>query len=263
MAAFLAMRAGTRGAAEAAIARAYAVGAQVRERDRRLRAIDPAAVTVPGGDPLRDTRGHAVAGAGLFDRFVEQCRGAAPTSLVGNAPSILSQGHGAAIDAGGPVVRLNDFRIAGFAADVGTRTDYWISSAARMAEPDAASIGAATAILVPPHPVERPDVIAFAERRLGLTLAPERAGFLPPWVRMLGDALLYPAPSTGMRAILLLEFLVGAPYRAFGFDFFQGSAMHYFDRGASRHLPGESHAIGFERDFVMEVLVPLARFGRF
>jgi tetratricopeptide (TPR) repeat protein len=260
--AFVAMRAGDTAAARQALGRAYVAGRDILaayQDGRRENAADAFLLDdVHLDHPLQRFR----ASAGLFDGFVARL-GAGPAVLVGNSPLLRGRGLGSTIDAQHTVIRLNDFRIRGFEADVGSRTDAWISSANRQAEPDPASVGSALAILVQGHALHVPELPAFARGRIKLDLEDDRACFLPPFLHRLGDALLYPVPTTGMRAILMLEFVVQQPFMAVGFDFFETAQMHYFDKGPTRHRVGESHAIAFERAFATEVLGEIGRFVRF
>jgi hypothetical protein len=271
--AFVEMRGSDRIAAEAALDTAYDHGRRILAAYRNGRARDPADMFMLDevhlshlSDPLafqgREARARYVRSLDMFDGLLARLHERS-TILVGNSPRLLGQDRGGFIDGHGTVIRLNDFRIGGFEGDVGRRTDAWISSANRQAEPDHASIRDALAVLIQPHAAHCPELPAFVRGRLGLDLTPDRACFLPPFLHRLGDALLYPVPSTGMRAMLMLEFVVQAPFAVAGFDFFAGDAMHYFDRGAPRHRVGESHAVGFERAFATEVLAELGRFVRF
>lgn len=257
------MRAGGQPAAEAALGRAYATGAAALADYRRGRAVSANDCLLPDGRHIAHPCARMLASAALFDQFVDDLARGGSAVLVGNSPRLLGQGRGARIDAASTVIRLNDFRIRGFEADVGARTDWWFSSANRQAEPDRASVGAARSILTQPMPQHAPELPAFARGRLRLDLGPEQACFLPPFLHALSDTLLYPGRTTGMRMILMLEFVLGGGFEAVGFDFFTSGSLHYFENGADRLLVGETHAPAFERAFVEEVLVPLARFGRY
>lgn len=263
MRAFVETRAGDRAAAMAALDRAYANGRRIVDRYRAGRSRDRGDAYLLDGAHMAHPLARFARSLDIFDAVLARLRGGGSVALVGNGSRLLGTGQGPAIDGHDTVIRLNDFRTIGFEADVGSRTDIWISSVNRQSHPDRASIGDATAILIQSQAAHYPELPAFARGRLGFDLMPDRACFLPPFLHRLDDAMLYPVASTGMRAILMLEFVVQAPFDVIGFDFFSGSAMHYFDKGRLRHRVGESHAVRFERAFASEVLAELGRFGRF
>jgi len=184
-------------------------------------------------------------------------------ALIGNSPSLLKNRHGATIDGFATVIRLNDFVIEGYERDLGTKTDYWYSSANRQASPHRPSVQQAKTLLMQPHARQFPDIAAFSKGRLGFELAPEDSGYLAPCVKMMSEHLSYPFPSTGFRMIQILEFLVQQPFTAFGFDFFSSGEMHYFDTGETHLQVGEVHAIDFEKDLVEQLIVPHGRHAKF
>lgn len=55
-------------------------------------------------------------------------------AIVGNGPGLLKSQHGAEVDEADAVVRINYYRIDGYAKHVGTRTDYWVNHLMRIAE---------------------------------------------------------------------------------------------------------------------------------
>ncbi|MFW2830492.1 glycosyltransferase family 29 protein [Sphingomonas sp. ID0503] len=260
MRAFIAMRAGQERIARAALDRAYGKGEVILSAYRAARAAGE--VYLLDGVTLRHPLERYRRSADLFDEILRGLQGGS-VALVGNSPKLRGEGLGPTIDAHGSVVRINDFRLAGFEPDVGRRTDIWLSSANRQAEPDPDGVAGAKSILIQSHALHVPELPAFAMGRMRLNLGPEQACFLPPFLHRLSDALLYPVPTTGMRALLMLEFVMQTPFRALGFDFFESAEMHYFDRGPTRHRVGESHAIAFERAFAAEVLGTIGRFVRF
>ena len=174
--------------------------------------------------------------------------------LVGNSPNLLGTGKGPAIDAFDRVIRLNDFSITGFEADVGSRTDLWYTSANRLARPNIDADPATRVWLSQPYPQHFPDLESFTRGRLGMDLNEEVTSFLPPWVHTTSAQLIYPRPSSGLRMIGILDFFLAHPYTITGFSFFDDATIHYFDDEPGRLQIGEVHAIDFERDFVKEVL---------
>jgi tetratricopeptide (TPR) repeat protein len=215
---------------------------------------DPSRILLEGRAVSHPSPEHAAAIRGadaLLDRFE-----AAPPVVVGNSPGLVGRGLGARIDAAGSVIRLNDARLGGFAADVGTRTTLWFSSANRLAEPDPGLLPEHS-WLYQPEAQHMPPVTLFCAGRLGIP-APPRATFLPPALHRFGNEAIYPKPTTGFRMVVTLAMLLEAPVAITGFDFFQNTVMHYFTTGQSLQV-GEVHAIAFERRIVEEILAPAAR----
>jgi len=181
-----------------------------------------------------------------------------PTIIVGNSPQLLGGQLGAEIDRFGTVLRLNDFTIDGFEAQVGQRTDLWYSSGNRHARKhdmrhfDLAVIGTS-----PAH--QMPDLEEFGRLRLGLQLDPARCCLLPPAYAALSAGAAYPKPTSGLRMILLANYLCPAEIHIAGFDFFVRHKEHYFDAGTGAHKPGETHVGWYERDLVEHVLEPFGR----
>lgn len=181
-----------------------------------------------------------------------------PAIIVGNSPQLLGGRLGAQIDRFGTVMRLNDFTIAGFEAHVGQRTDLWYSSGNRHARKhdmrnfDLAVIGTSPA-------QQMPDLEEFGRLRLGLQLDPARCCLLPPAYAALSAGAAYPKPTSGLRMILLANYLSPADIHIAGFDFFVRHKEHYFDAGTGAHQPGETHVGWYERDLVEQVLQPFGR----
>jgi hypothetical protein len=181
-----------------------------------------------------------------------------PVVIVGNSPQLLGGQLGARIDSFGTVVRLNDFTIDGFEDHVGRRTDLWYSSGNRharkhdMRDFDLAVIGTSPA-------QQMPDMEEFGRLRLGLQLDPARCCLLPPAYAALSAGAAYPKPTSGLRMILLANYLSPAEVHIAGFDFFTRHKEHYFDVETGAHRPGETHVNWYERDLVEQVL---QRFGR-
>lgn len=181
--------------------------------------------------------------------------------IVGNSPDLLTGDLGAAIDGFGTVVRLNDFSLEGYAAQTGRKTHIWYSSAHRQARKqdprgfDLALLGVSPA-------QQMPDAEELARFRLGLTLAPDRCCLLPPAYAALSAGAAYPKLTSGLRMIVLANYLSVREVHVCGFDFFTAHKGHYFDSDAVAHRPGETHIGRFERDLVDLVLAPFGRVRR-
>jgi hypothetical protein len=263
MAAFLHARRGDGAAAGSALDTVYAAGARHLAEDARGRRVEASDVWLADRRHVAHPAPFAAENGRHFARLLADLDAAGESILLGNSPALIGRGLGPEIDAGGTVIRLNDFTTRSFEADVGTRTDWWFSSAAKQARPDTAAVAGARALLIQPVAQHFPDPAAFVRGRLGHPALPRAVGYLPPWLHTLGDALPYPMKTMGFRSIMMLEFLIQRRYRALGFDFFASDRMHYFDGEETRLRVSEVHAIDFERDYVNEVLVPFGRYGRF
>ncbi|QLC26659.1 hypothetical protein HFP57_17535 [Parasphingopyxis algicola] len=260
--AFLHARNGDADDAKRALDSVYRKCAQVMDAYREGVARDPRTTYLLNGgyaDHPSDIAEHVHRN---FDIWTDTLRHGS-NALIGNSPSLLEQGRGPAIDAFDTVIRLNDFVIEGYEKDLGTKTDYWYSSANRQASPHRASVERAKTLMMQPHARHFPDIAAFSRGRLGFELDPAETGYLAPCVKMMSENLSYPFPSTGFRVIQILEFLVQCPFTAFGFDFFSSGEMHYFDVGETHLQVGEVHAIDFERDLVNQLIVPYGRHAKF
>ena len=219
-------------------------------------ALNPSTVWLDG-KYQRHPAASAPTHARRFAEDISNMRASPGVALVGNAPQLLGQSKGAAIDATGYVIRLNDFKTEGYEQDVGARTDLWYSSANRLARPNIGQASLQRIWIYQPYGPHFPELPDFAQARLGLPLTEATATYLPPHIHTLTARLIYPRPSTGFRMIALLEFFVRRAYKIAGFSFFQGAALHYFDAADDNRLQvGEVHAIDFERDFVDQVLAP-------
>lgn len=175
--------------------------------------------------------------------------------VIGNSPNILGRGLGPRIDGMQTIWRINDFRVAGYEADVGSRTDLWFTSANRLCNVSAGDLDGVRALVYQPVATHIPEYEGFLAGRLGIR-RPLEGTFLHPVAHRVSEQCLYPKPTSGMRTLLLALGMVSDATRiaAAGFDFFTESPLHYFDQGL-RVQVGEVHAIRFERAFFDRVLV--------
>ncbi len=262
MRAFAHARHGRGGEASAALGEVYRRCRAITDEYRAGQARDPADTLLLDGRHVAHQNPEAAPIYANFNRCLERLT-QGPVALIGNAPSILGSGLGKEIDSFETVVRLNDFVIEGYEADLGERVDFWYSSANRQASPHRPSVAKATVIMKQNFAQHFPEVRKFSQGRLGFEVDPATSTYLPPCFAMMSEGLTYPFPSTGFRMIQILEFLVQTEYTTFGFDFFKSDEMHYFDKGETHLQIGEVHAIDFERDFVATVLEPYGRYGSF
>ena len=250
--AFNAAMAGRRGEASAALAQLHGIADTFLAQRAAAQAADPATVWKDGRfarHPHPDAGAHNLA----FRDGLAMLQGAKSLALVGNAPALIGSGDGAGIDARDCVIRINDFQTDGFEADVGGRTSLWYSAAARTARPRN-MLTATPTWVYQEKSYELPLIGDFSRLRLGRELDLPDACLLPPDIHYLSSRLICPWPTSGLRLIGLLEFLVQRPYALYGFEFFREQRMHYYEAD-NRHLHlGEFHPIQFERDFIETVL---------
>lgn len=257
MRAFAFARGGDAVGASAALQPLYVLCAAVGTAFERAQAKNPANMLL-GDDVVRHPNSGWPAWAGAYLDTMRALKDG-NIVLVGNAPSLIGQGKGPAIDAFDHVIRLNDFRLRGYETDFGTRTTVWYSAAARLARPGSELDRGVQTFLYQPVAQHFPDVERFARRRLKLEVEEAKTAYLPPHIHMLTERLIYSRPSTGFRIIGFLEFMLQRPYAVAGFNFFQQGDLHYFEPGQESASVSEVHAIDFERDFTEMVLLPQMR----
>ena len=150
-------------------------------------------------------------------------------ALVGNARSLSGQGHGAAIDAAGLVVRINRAPMTAPESH-GRRTD-WLALAVRLPDPDRNRLHPGRILWMSPK-----------RKRLDWRTASSPGFYLHPLAdyRALMSELGAP-PSTGIMAIALLLRANPAGLSLYGFDFF-----------ASLSLSGSRNAAQVPHDFAAE-----------
>ncbi|MBB1492064.1 MULTISPECIES: glycosyltransferase family 29 protein [unclassified Paracoccus (in: a-proteobacteria)] len=162
--------------------------------------------------------------------------GGKQVALVGNARALSAQGHGAAIDAAGLVVRINRAPMTA-AESHGTRTD-WLALAVRLPESDRRRLDPARILWMSPK-----------RKRLDWASARSPGFYLHPLADFHALARRLGAPpSTGIMAI---DLLLRAPLKSlglYGFDFF-----------ASKSLSGSRSAAQVPHDFAAEAAWVRAR----
>nr|WP_246603182.1 glycosyltransferase family 29 protein [Falsiroseomonas tokyonensis] len=186
---------------------------------------------------------------GVFHARVAQ---ASTVAVIGNGPSLLGQGRGAALDAMPLLVRCNFPMLAGLEADLGHRTDivFFVQAlksriAGELAARHPSFRDAWLAFYAGAHP--GPPAPILIEGR------PARHCQLPHELARLGVSLSYSAATTGLRALIFFAVFAGRPVAAHGFDFFGGAHSAWRARPA---IPGLHHRPNFERGFCTHVLAP-------
>jgi hypothetical protein len=193
---------------------------------------------------LAQAESAAMAGdsaAQAFLDIVARLQAARSVAIVGNADTLRGSLSATRIEAHDLVVRCNFPVIAGFEADVGTRTDLMLfdsSIRGRLVERMARHANYA----------EVPALCFGGGRPAPGT--PDLPSASPSLMRMMQD-LGYDHGTTGFRAVLLLTLILDRPAELFGFSFFPlGRQGDYFERSAPEVL----HEMAYERWFVERVL---------
>jgi hypothetical protein len=255
-------RQGDEAGARAAYLRGEELGRGFARHILEQAAADPDLAYVHGRWMRHPRPEHARSLLVFLRRFTEVVGDSARSCIiVGNSPDLLTGDLGATIDGFGTVVRLNDFSLEGYAAQTGRKTHIWYSSAHRQArKQDARDFDLALLGVSPAQ--QMPDAEELARFRLGLTLDSDRCCLLPPAYAALSAGAAYPKLTSGLRMIVLANYLSVREIHVCGFDFFMGHKGHYFDCDAVAHRPGETHVGRFERDLVDLVLAPFGRVRR-
>lgn len=166
------------------------------------------------------------------------------TFVIGNGPTALRQEHGARIDRAAHVVRLNDFRTAGYEAQVGRRTTLLFTC--RLNEylhtlhqfPEVVLC----LLMNPLEGVTIPDELLHAPNVVKTIDWPEVEA-LAPLLQLRAGCY----PSTGLLAILYAVRRFGHAY-LLGFDGLGGGNRHYYEDGI-RAVPTR-HDGARERDWI-------------
>ena len=199
----------------------------------------------------RETGGENHASDAWWDilRLLMRARSIA---LVGNGSSLRGAGFGEAIDGHDVVVRFNFPKLAGFAADVGCRTDLIAFSEALIER-------------LPPlldrEPSFRtiPLLSVFPNPRLKSQAEHEKLtllGFLPDLFRSALCRFSYREPTSGALLLYLLVLLRKNNVSVFGFDFYRPhTEAHYFD---GHHQVFLGHDTAYERFMLEHVIAGLS-----
>lgn len=155
--------------------------------------------------------------------------GGKQVALVGNARALSAQGHGAAIDAAGLVVRINRAPMTA-AESHGTRTD-WLALAVRLPESDRKRLDPARILWMSPK-----------RKRLDWQTAHSPGFYLHPVSEYAALAAELGAPPT--TGAMLIGLILSAPVA--------GLTLHGFDFFASQSLSGRRRAGQVPHDFAAE-----------
>jgi len=187
-------------------------------------------------------------------------------ALVGNAGYLADLEQGRHIDRHAMVIRLNNYRIAGFERQIGTRCDVFLTSFFTDIRFDRAELAAV------PHLIASvPNAFRKRRRRhlhhrhaehitTGLERLARREVYAPSLAEFAAAAAACRAvPSTGLMAIrFVLDHLRFDRLLVTGFSFFRGPEHYFGEAGAPRTV----HDFDRERSLVAQLLLPLVRSGR-
>ena len=185
-------------------------------------------------------------------------------AVVGNGPQQLGQGTGAEIEARDLVIRFNNFRLAGFEADYGKRTDIWVWGAGKgeLGDEEQAILKNCELMIwgpaFPHFKIHRNycDWLKEALRAGG------RIDYFPtndyyPYLRDKMGLPLRQCPSLGCISIYhLLEYGRPKSVDCYGFSFLENKAArnfrHYFEEG--NELGMHPHDLDKEAVFLRELI---------
>jgi hypothetical protein len=192
----------------------------------------------------------------------------ATLAIVGNAGYLVELNQGNKIDRHDLVLRMNNFRTAGFESQVGQRTDIFLSTFYHDVDLTNPAIPACRLLIasVPfNHQRDRQQGILqkHAEQiTQGLTRLGRRQVFVPEWEYFLAQKqAIGKYPTSGAMALLLAtQFLLGVCRSVYvtGFSFFSGPS-HYF---SNQQVNPRNHAPEREQQFIRELLKPHVASGR-
>lgn len=166
-------------------------------------------------------------------------------AIVGNGPTELGAGHGPEIDAADLVVRFKEYKLGGFQADYGTRTDLWVTNCGRRNK----RRGGKYMVMCCPLPLLSVRYRGeYGQRRYWAPVLSGRIELMPvPWYDEL--AKLNPAPSLGAGFVWWVYMLRGVFPRAWLYGFTgedRGQALHYFDNRTWATFPKCNHRMEWE-----------------
>ena len=192
----------------------------------------------------------------------------ASLAIVGNAGYLAELPQGARIDRHDLVLRMNNFQTAGFEANVGTRTDIFLTTFNTDVKLQNPALDAAKFIVASvPNNLRRqrscgvltPHGVQIA---VGLQQLKRRQVFVPDWDYFLAKKeLTGKYPTSGAMAIFLATDLLASRCRSIyltGFSFFRGRS-HYF---SDQTVTPRNHNVEREEAVIREQLRPLVAAGK-
>lgn len=174
----------------------------------------------------------------LIDQIKQLNKQGKSFAIIGNGPSLKDQNLGSIIDEYDYIVRVNNYNITGFEKDVGHKINLWgtaASEAYRGIERD----------------IFPENTLTFLNRKTRkngrlfelIEKAAERLEISSNQLIMLDHSnqmqieyySLYPNPCSGLRLIIWLTQVLKVKVSIFGFDFFQSTNTHYYDKEVKSH----------------------------
>jgi hypothetical protein len=187
-------------------------------------------------------------------------------AVVGNAGYLAGMEQGERIDGHALVVRMNNFRTAGFEPAVGSRCDIFLANFFKDIDFDRPEVGRAAFVASSvPNNFTKSDAAGLFHRHgehiaAGMERMKRKEVFVPPpAIFRDSQALCGGMPSTGFMAVRLVlgEIRCRTIFLA-GFSFFHGR-QHYFNAPAA---PRPRHDFERERRVLADMLRPLLADGR-
>lgn len=189
-------------------------------------------------------------------------------AIVGNAGYLAELGQGEHLDGHDLVLRMNNFRTAGFELQVGTRTDIFFTTFhqdVKLANPDIAEASLLIASVPYNHRRDRRRGVLqkHGEQIIaGLNQLGRQQVYVPKWDFFLAQQqAIGKYPTSGAMAILLAtQYLLPVCRSVFvtGFSFFRGPS-HYF---SDQQVTPRNHNPEREELFIRELLRPHVAAGK-
>lgn len=192
----------------------------------------------------------------------------ASLAIVGNAGYLSELPQGELIDGHDLVLRMNNFRTAGFESQVGGRTDIFLSTYCDDVNLQNAELRQVKWLISSmPYNVLRHRSLGVphvhgAHLARGLRQLSRRQMFVPDWDLFLATKReLGKYPTTGAMAALLATRVLSRVCRSIyftGFSFFQGKSHYFRD---AQTVP-RNHDMQREQQFIRELFEPFVAAGR-
>lgn len=185
----------------------------------------------------------------LLEKFKNFTKQKNDIVVVGNSPSILGKGLGKTIDSFSYVVRINDYVIDGFEADIGSKTTFWTTGASFSTKIKGRNVdGVIPLVFLPPARFEkeaRPSVTI--ERNLEISL--DRLCLIDREdIKAIHQYANIPYLSTGLMTIIYFAFILRMDVTIVGFKEYNPAKAHYYD--ADRPYISPLHDFPKEFEFI-------------
>lgn len=161
-------------------------------------------------------------------------------AIVGNGPSLKNRGLGELINSHDYIIRVNYYNLKGYEQDVGAKINLWATAASpayqglqKDTEPEDI-----ICILGRGKSARKKNELQTTINRAAAGLELDANDFMMmDHITQMSTELysLYRTPCTGFRAIIWITQILDIKASIFGFDFFQTTNTHYYDKEVKTH----------------------------